>query len=555
MENSSDGPATGAEALGGRVLTRRRTLAGVLGGMLVVAGSASGCRNAEGDADGDLGSGAGSGDDGATPGTGQPTIEPPVTSAPAATALPAAPPTNRDPDVHLLRRLTYGPTGSSLDHLRSVGVEAWLDEQLAPADIDTTEVDDALAAAAPQLDLAAGDLLAAYRADGNGAQLAGVLTIAALLRHTRSPAQLHERLVEFWGDHFNVPQTSPSSTIARIVMDRDVFRRHALGRFDDLLIATAQSPAMLLYLDNFRSSVGSINENYAREVLELHTVGVNGGYDEADITSVAALLTGWSVTRELEFRFVPRNHDPTAQTILGWERPTTGDPRSHGEDFLRHLARLPQTARYVSHELAVRFAADDPDPALVEAMADAWIEHDTEIVPVVRTMIEHPAFRAAPAKFNRPWDYLVQTLRSLDATFDVDFPLDVRRAYGAIRDLGQVPFRWPSPDGYADTGTAWLDAGGVLARWNFAASVTLGDETFRTGLSDRLAELRGSTAAVIHERLTEWLRLGAPTDEDRALFADLTGWAPDDVPDDDDLDDAGRLVAFVLVAGPTAQTR
>lgn len=537
-----------AAPAGDTAVSRRRAIAGVLSGVLVLTGSACSRTGATAGA-GDTDDGAGDADPitpSPTPSTG-----PTTTRTPATTGAPVA----RDPEVHLLRRLAYGATESDVEHLRTVGADAWLDEQLEPDALDVDPIEQELLVAAPELGQPAGQVLADYRADGNGARLGAILTIAALVRHTRSPAQLHERLVEFWGDHFNAPQTSPASTIARIAMDRDVLRAHALGRFDELLVATAQSPAMLLYLDNARSRAGAINENYAREVLELHTVGVDGGYDEDDVRAVARLLTGWTITRDLEFRFVPQWHDAGPVAILGWERPPTGDPLEHGEAFLRHLAGRPETAAFVSRKLAVRFVGDDPDGELVESMAAAWIDHDTAIQPVVRAMVEHPAFATAPAKVNRPWDHLVQTLRVLDATVDLGSPLEVRRAYGAVQDLGQVPFRWPGPDGYPDTADAWLNAGGVLARWNVTAATTFGDDVFRTALSDRLGGLRGSTALDVYDHLTRWLRLAEPSTDDVALFTDLTGWRPDEVPTDDDLDETGRLVAFVLLAGPDAHSR
>ena len=462
----------------------------------------------------------------------------------------------RDADVHLVRRLTYGATEAEVEKVRSMGAAAWLDEQLDPDQIDTSAIDQVVADAFPELAQGSSTLLANYRLEMNGPELGGVLAAAAFVRHTQSPAQLYERMVEFWGDHFNVPQVSPPTTITRIVMDHDTLRPHALGRFDELLVATAQSPAMLMYLNNFQSSVGAINENYARELLELHTVGVDGGYDEDDIVGVARLLTGWMFDRDLEFMFVARNHDEGPLSILGWDRPTTGDPMAHGVDFLNHLARLPQTARFICHKLAVRFVSDDPPAELIDVMEAAWHEHDTAIAPVLASMISHASFVEAPPKFNRPWDYLMQTIRSIDGTVDVTNRTDLRNAYGMMRDLGQTLFRWPTPDGYPDTEAAWLNAGAVLARWDFATKVTSPDSpAFQTSLADKLAGLRGAPAHTIFDELALSLRHEPLTESLRTVASDLTNWVPDDVPSDDELDLFGPHLAFVFLAGPNALYR
>ena len=537
--------AASSVAGAGASVNRRVALASLLGAVLATA---SACRSV-----GD--------EDGAAPSDQEPfddrdaTVMP-RTQTPSATEVPSPMARTRDADIHVLRRLTFGPTVAAAEHLRTVGFDRWLDEQLAPGELDTDAVDDELAAAFPQLRQSAADMLADYQADGNGPQLAVALPGATLVRHMHSPAQLQERLVEFWGDHFNVPQVNPRAVVTRIEMDRMVFRPHALGRFDDLLIATVQSPAMLLYLDNFRSTAGSINENHARELLELHTVGVGGGYDEDDIVAVARLLTGWGITRTLEFRFHSRTHDDAPVSVLGWNRPTGGDPVEHGVEFLRHLARLPETARHVSRKLAVRFVADDPDEELVAAMAAAWIDNDTDIAAVIRTMVTHPAFADAPPKFNRPWDYLVQTLRSLDAQIDPTNRRDVRTLVGMVTDLGQTPFRWPSPDGYPDVEPAWLNTGSLLARWNLTTQLAASDDrSFPTNLTTQRAELSGRSADETYDALSELLRQEPVTDGQRALLAELTGWAPDHVPTDDELDQVTPHVAFVLLAGPTTLYR
>ncbi len=473
--------------------------------------------------------------------------------APDQASLP--PIEDRDPELHAIRRLTFGATSADLQRVRSVGIQAWLTEQLDPGALDARGVEDRLLEALPELGQSSAAVLAEYRADGNAERLATILPAATLYRHVHSTAQLHERMVEFWGDHFNVPQTNPPSTISRIAMDRDVLRPHALGRFEDLLVATAQSPAMLLYLDNFGSAVDAINENYARELLELHTVGIDGGYDEDDIVATARLLTGWAFDRDLEFVFRPGRHDRGAVSILGWERPSNGNPMDHGVAFLRHLAHLPQTAHFVSRKLAVRFVADNPSASLVDAMADAWLTNGSEIAPVIKAMVTHKDFAEAPSKFNRPWDFLVQSLRSVQAEVNPSFGPQLRWAVGLVQNLGQVPFRNASPDGYPDSATAWLNAGGLLARWNTAIQMADPGLGVRTILKDLQEEAVGSTAAQVFDLFAERLRHEPLTAEHRALLGDLTGWEADHVPDAEAVYEATPHIAFTFLAHPTALFR
>ncbi|MEM9612560.1 MAG: DUF1800 domain-containing protein [Actinomycetota bacterium] len=520
-----------------RRIGRRRLLAGLLGTMGTVATAGTGCSLA----------GLGGEDDGGSAGG--------LRSAPQATALLAD-----DPDLHLLRRLTYGPTAADLARLAALGPDGWLAEQLDGAGPDASEVEAEVSTAYPELAWTTRELIDAYQADGNGQRLSRALPAAQLLRHQRSPAQLHERLVEFWGDHFNVPQANPRLTAARIEMDAVVFRPWARGRFDDLLVATAQSPAMLVYLDNAYSRADAINENYARELLELHTVGVGGGYDEDDVVAVARLFTGWGFDNTGGFAFRPGAHDGAPQSILGWDRPGGGDPVEHGVAFLRHLARLPQTAAFVSRKLAVRFVADDPDPDLVAAMADAWLANDTDIPSVIRAMVGHPAFAAAPPKFNRPWDYLVQTMRALDVDLDVSFPPDLAALAGALADLGQIPFHFGTPDGFGDTEADWLSGGGLLSRWNVTAALTGlatddGGHRLLTALPSLLDGAAGARASAVFDHLTAGLRHASPTDELRTLLETATGWSDDHVPGDDELTAAGPVIAFVLLTHTSALYR
>ncbi len=320
------------------------------------------------------------------------------------------------------------------------------------------------------------------------------------------------------------------------------------------------SPAGLRYLDNVRSRAGSINENYARELLELHTVGVDGGYDEDDIISVATLFTGWRIDRRLDFVFAPRQHDTSPVSMLGWTRPTDGDGMEHGISFLRHLAQLPATAENVCTKLARRFVADDPAPDLVQTMVTTWADTGSDIAAVLRSMIGHPAFASAPPKFNRPWDYLVQTIRSTHGRLDVTAPGTLRDAIGVIRDSGALPFRWPTPDGPPDVADAWLDPGALLARWDVTVRIVdPADDTvaFDPGelIGDALAATSTPSAAEVVDDVARHLRSAPATAGQHAAGGAVTGWEPDDVPDINEIATMSSLIVFAVLADPTGLTR
>ncbi len=480
---------------------------------------------------------------------------------PAATTTPVAPVTE-DAVLHLLRRATFGARPDLRDEVERLGRDTWLDEQLH-ADPSTLDLENELLDALPELALPAPELVALVQAKGAPASLARQLVFATLVRQVASPFQLHERMVEFWSDHLHVPVTDQLSIPLKIVDHRTVARALALGRFDDLLVASATSPAMLRYLDNAQSFRGAINENYARELLELHTVGVDGGYDETDVVAVARLLTGWTVDRgTVEFRFDDRRHDPGPVEVLGWTRPADGDPRAHGELFLRHLATHPATAQHLCRKLARRFVADDPPADIVDAMAATWQSQDSAIAPVLRTMFDHPSFDGAPAKFQRPWDHLVQTLRALGTIPNLTAdPKALRRLTAAAQELGQTPYRWPAPNGYPDVEGAWHDAGGILTRWRVTAAVVgealTNREAFRTTdlTTPEFVMAETTDAAGVVREIHRMLRGETATDDLAAELLDVAGWAPDDAVDMTAVADASARLLFAVLADPAASYR
>ncbi len=395
----------------------------------------------------------------------------PTTATTATTALAGAPAAD-DPELHVALRLTYGLRPGLLDEVRRLGVDRFVAAQLDPASLPDPPELDAAIATLRRIALPPRELLSA-RAEEPGIRLlaANELVLATILRQLHRPAQLHEQLVEFWSNHFSIHLVEGQQFALKPTDDRDVIRRHALGRFADLLVASAQSPAMLVSLDNATSRAGAINENYGRELLELHTVGVDAGYREADVVAVANTLTGWTIERDtFGFRFAPRLHDAAPQAVMTWRTPAGKDGFAVGLDLLDHLAHHEATATMVARKLCVRFVSDRPDPGLVAHVARAYLDADTAIAPTLRALFADERFLGtATAKYRRPHELFVAALRATGATIDTAALARVgaRRGFNAaLARLGQVPFDWPAPNGYPDVGAAWLGPGGLLARWN-----------------------------------------------------------------------------------------
>jgi uncharacterized protein (DUF1800 family) len=415
----------------------------------------------------------------------------------------------RDPQVHLVRRATYGLDTPSLARIRAIGTAAWLDEQLDPSRLDTSAVE-AKVAALPEIGMGYEELRAAVVANQDTTVQ---IRLATLIRQVESPAQLFERLVEFWSDHLNAPILDRASGALKTLEDRTVIRPMALGRFADLLVASARSPNMLRYLDNASSRRRAPNENYARELLELHTVGV-GNFTEDDVAATARLLTGWTFNSSTgQFVFNGSVHDPGRLSILDWTRPVGGSNLAHGEAFLVHLARHPATARTIATKLARRFVADRPSTRLVDDLSAVYLANDTAIVPVVRALFAHPDFAsAAGVKFRRPVDWFTSALRATSSTVAPATDGRPRRLGMLVGGLGQMPFGWPAPNGFPDVEGAWLTSGGLLARWNIAGDLVarslplvevpvgaLRADLAGTSTSDAIATLAGR---VLHESLT-----------------------------------------------------
>ena len=309
---------------------------------------------------------------------------------------------------------------------------------------------------------------------------------AKLLRAVYSERQLYEVMVDFWENHFSIFANKDDDRLLLTSFDRETIRPFAMGRFRDLLGATAHSPAMLFYLDNWRSSVprpypakgdkpagvdGGFNENYARELMELHTLGVDGGYTQKDVQEVARCFSGWTIQKPNEqglFLYRPGFHDDGEKVVLG-HRILPGGGIADGERVLDILATHPATARFIATKLARRFVSDDPPKSVIDRAAAVFLKTDGSIRETLRAIITSPEFFATTAyraKVRSPLEYVAAAMRALNAETDGDRPvLDL------IGRMGQPLFGRITPDGYADRAEQWLSSAAMVVRLNFAAAL------------------------------------------------------------------------------------
>lgn len=402
-----------------------------------------------------------------------PPAPPPPTSATPPSAGPIPTVLVPDAELHLARRATFGLSADVVADVKAKGAEAWLAEQLAPESIDDGEMD-AILGRYPILDASARRINDTGSDDGRqgGTRADEILVRATILRAIYSKRQLFERMVAFWSNHFNVNAPSGDSFGRKVVEDREVIRPLALGTFVDLLKADAKSPAMLRYLnqDASRGDRDRIpNENYAREIMELHCLGAGVLYTEDDIKELARLFTGMTRDDDREYVFRPEWHDDKGPIkVLGFESANTSADNAEAEidRFLEYLAGLPETARFLSRKLAVHFVEDNPPDGLVDSLAANFLDTGGQIVPWLQTLFGSPEFSGSLGqKVKRPLEDLTSSVRALGLALR-DNPEDDNRLRNAAIGLGETPFGMPTPDGYPDTKDKWLSGGELLARWN-----------------------------------------------------------------------------------------
>ncbi len=434
---------------------------------------------------------------------------------------------------HVLNRLGYGPRPGDIERVRKMGVEAYIEQQLKPEKLDDSALEARLEPLTT-LRLSNEELAANYP---QGAQLRRIieqvragqpvppqarqfyervlkdmplppanadpqkmleqmspeqrralqmnspqritaeLQQAKLLRAVYSDRQLYEQMVDFWMNHFNVHSGKGAVRWLVTGYERDAIRPHALGKFRDLVLATAHHPAMLFYLDNFQSAApGSpggrgLNENYARELMELHTLGVDGGYTQKDVVEVARCFTGWTMLRPRgggEFVYNPRMHDNNEKTVLGVTIPAGGG-ESDGARVIDMLVNHPSTARFIATKLARRFVSDNPPETLVTRTAETFRRTGGDIRETLRTIFTSPEFfsqDAYRAKVKKPLELVASALRASGAEVGFSPPL-----LQAVGRLGEPLYLCEPPTGYPDVAEAWINTGLMLNRVNFATSL------------------------------------------------------------------------------------
>lgn len=461
-----------------------------------------------------------------------------------------APPLSADERaLHALNRLGYGPRPADAAAIATQGAGPWLErflnDQLQPRQLAQPASLSGRLAELEVLKLDQAELLGRYReavkaarearreraqgmkADADALNavrekirpLVAQAAMARLSRALQSPAQLEEVLTEFWFNHFNVFAGKQAVGVLIADYEQRAIRPHVLGRFRDMLGATAKHPAMLIYLDNAQSVVagyqppqrakrflaerpelkarvpGGLNENYARELMELHTLGVDGGYSQRDVTELARMLTGWGLdsrkaliggTGDL-FAFDPRKHDNGSKTWLG--RSVKGAGQAEGELALDVLATHPATARHLAFQFAQAFVADDPPPGLVQKLADNFQATGGDLREFTRTLIRADEFwsrEAYQAKFKTPYQYLLSSLRALDLQ-----PPNPQNLLAALAQAGQPLYGAQTPDGYKNVATAWRNPEALTQRVQLAT--TLGQ---RSGVSaDSLSATLGAAVS------------------------------------------------------------
>lgn len=472
----------------------------------------------------------------------------------AAEARFALPPQAQTPQgaLHVLNRLGFGPRPGEVDQVLAQGVGNWIARQFNPQTIPEPAALISQLSALPTLTASDGELYRRQamlnRDKSDGGKEAkrefdkNVITEAATARLDRailSDRQLQEVLVGFWFNHFNVFRGKGLDHVWVGTFESESIRPYVFGTFRTLLEATARHPAMLYYLDNWQNSApGSsvqrgkelgLNENYARELMELHTLGVDGGYSQQDVTELARILTGWGLRdrsesgpyrwkREADYTlaFDPKRHDYGDKTLLG--HVIHGEGWKEVEKALDILCASPATAHHLSFQLAQYFVADNPDPKLVDQMAKAYLSSGGNLSIVMLTMIQSPVFWAPETighKFKTPFEYSVSALRATQVV-----PANMQHVMAFLNQLGQPIYGIETPDGYKQVESAWLNPDSMARRLSFATMIGSGrladqrfevsDVSLRSVMPPALSPQTEQVLADSNAKLRPALLLGSP---------------------------------------------
>jgi uncharacterized protein (DUF1800 family) len=420
--------------------------------------------------------------------------------------------------AHLLNRTTFGPTPSDIAMLAQkgeTGISSWIETQLNPSSIKDMDVERKLKKL-PSIWMTNQELMLNYPRSGKSKksrdksekapkdetprQMLMELATQKLVRAVESNRQFQEVLVDFWFNHFNVDFNKGQTKYYIASYERDVIRPNVFGKFSDLLKATAKSPAMLVYLDNAMSVKSAtsaknkdkinkkptskkknkgLNENYARELMELHTLGVDGGYSQKDVIEVARIFTGWSVERKDDagtFLFREYAHDQGVKKVLGIAYPAKGG-EAEGLKLLEFLAKQPATAKHISTKLARKFISDSPSPEIIEKLSKVYLETDGNLSSVYREIFKSSEFWSEKnnrSKIKKPFHLLVSIVRGLNGSIDIEEARGFKKLDAILSQLGEPIYRCQPPTGFKDAAEAWVNAGSLVTR--IQSALTLADQ-------------------------------------------------------------------------------
>ncbi|SCF43977.1 DUF1800 domain-containing protein [Micromonospora mirobrigensis] len=465
-------------------------------------------------------------------------------SGPAAAAKETTPTVRtvlaKDPVRHLASRATFGATPKVLADIRRMGVDAWVRWQLDPEKIAPTKGELKLAELST-LTMGAKQLREQRdQLNQRGAQPEKEMVDATIARQIWSDRQLYEVMVDFWNDFLHVSADFDGGELHRNSFDRDVIRKHALGSYPEMLVAANRHPALLLYLNQNDSRADAINENLARENLELYSVGVDGGYTEKDVRQAAMLQTGRGVNDD-EYVFRAERHYKGKVKVLGFSHANNFDDPKQADkvidSYITYIALHPSTARYVARSLATRFVSDTPPKSIVDRLEKVYTANHGMIKPVLMSLFSASEFWAAIGqKVRRPMEYLVATYRTLGVRPDASpehkpgdnqrtpYAEGLRQIQDKLRELGQYPMGQPTPDGYPDVYVAWTSAGTMVNGWNEAGDLAAGWRThFTFSKPEKLLADPPATAGAYVDALFKRLVHQKPTARERALILGVAG--------------------------------
>jgi uncharacterized protein (DUF1800 family) len=412
--------------------------------------------------------------------------------------------TPTDPKIlHLLNRLSFGIRPGDIERASQMGIDAYIDSQLNPNSIPESPSLQAKLSQLNTLELSPVDIFQHYnprklvngekpqpteikKQRQNSKTILNQAIEARLQRSIYSERQLQEVMIDFWFNHFNVDANKGLDRLWVGAYEREAIRPYVFGKFRTLLGATAKHPAMLFYLDNWQNSAENshkkgrfkgLNENYARELMELHTLGVNGGYNQQDVINLAKIFTGWGfkqpgqkVPDGYSFSFNAKRHDFSNKVLLG--KPIAGTGKTEGETALDLLAQHPSTARNISLKLARYFVADNPPASLVDRLSQTFLNSQGDIKAVLKVLFNSQEFWDAKyygKKFKTPYQYVISSLRSSEVEVSNIKPINT-----FLQQLGMPLYHCPTPDGYKNTESAWLNQDSMIRRLNFATSLAAG---------------------------------------------------------------------------------